>query len=107
MNDEGDPKRIDPHLGPAGGWESIKAVESGLADGDVVSVATAVADGVDRRIDGLRVMVYDIPAGCCGAYYPESNPLLPLWHHAERAKVPAGKSIPVRIRRSEPGPSSR
>jgi molybdopterin-dependent oxidoreductase alpha subunit len=73
-----------------------------LADGDVVSVATAVADGVDRRIDGLRVMVYDIPAGCCGAYYPECNPLLPLWHHAERAKVPAGKSIPVRIRRIEP-----
>jgi molybdopterin-dependent oxidoreductase alpha subunit len=73
----------------------------GFADGDVVSVATAVDDGVERRIDGLRVMLYDIPAGCCGAYYPECNPLLPLWHHAERAKVPAGKSIPVRILRIE------
>ena len=69
----------------------------GFADGDAVSVATVVDDGVERRIDGLRVMAYDIPAGCCGGYYPECNPLLPLWHHAERAKVPAGKSIPVRI----------
>jgi anaerobic selenocysteine-containing dehydrogenase len=75
------------------------AERMGLADGDVVSVATVVADGVERRIDGLRVVVYDIPAGCCGAYYPECNPLLPLWHHAEPAKVPAGKSIPVRIHR--------
>jgi hypothetical protein len=23
--------------------------------------------------------------------------LVPLWHHAERAKVPAAKSVPVRI----------
>ena len=23
--------------------------------------------------------------------------LIPLWHHAERAKVPAAKSVPVRI----------
>ena len=72
----------------------------GFANGDVVSVATAVDDGVERRIDGLRVTAYDIPAGCCGGYYPECNPLLPLWHHAERAKVPAGKSIPVRVSRA-------
>jgi hypothetical protein len=25
--------------------------------------------------------------------------LVPLWHHAERAKVPAAKSVPVRILR--------
>jgi anaerobic selenocysteine-containing dehydrogenase len=38
MNDEGDPKRIDPHPGPAGGWESIKAVESALlGEGRAVS----------------------------------------------------------------------
>jgi hypothetical protein len=26
---------------------------------------------------------------------------VPLWHHAERAKVPAAKSVPVRIVRDE------
>jgi hypothetical protein len=32
-----------------------------------------------------------------GGYYPECNPLLPLWHYAKQSKVPAAKSIPVRI----------
>ena len=38
MNDEGDPKPVDPHPGPAAGWESIKAVESALfGEGRAVS----------------------------------------------------------------------
>jgi len=40
-----------------------------------------------------------VPRGSCAGYYPECNPLLPLWHHASRSHVPAAKSIPVRIRR--------
>ena len=48
---------------------------------------------------GLRVVAYDIPEGCIAGYYPECNPLIPLWHHAEKAKVPAAKSIPVRVQR--------
>jgi hypothetical protein len=46
----------------------------------------------------LRVTPYDIPEGCCAGYYPECNPLIPLWHHAERSKVPAAKSVPVRVK---------
>jgi hypothetical protein len=30
--------------------------------------------------------------------------LVPLWHHAERAKVPAAKSVPVRVVRNEAAP---
>jgi hypothetical protein len=30
-------------------------------------------------------------------YLPECNPLIPLSHHAKESKVPAAKSIPVRI----------
>ncbi|WP_114942933.1 FdhF/YdeP family oxidoreductase [Microvirga calopogonii] len=68
-----------------------------LAEGDLVTLTTAVDDGVMRRVDGLRVTPYDIPEGCCGAYYPECNPLIPVWHHADESKVPAAKSIPIRI----------
>jgi anaerobic selenocysteine-containing dehydrogenase len=57
----------------------------------------AVDDGVRREVDGLRVTPYDIPEGCCAGYYPECNPLIPLAHHEEKAKVPAAKSVPVRI----------
>jgi molybdopterin-dependent oxidoreductase alpha subunit len=69
----------------------------GLHDDDIVSLATAVDDGVHRQVDGFIVRAYDIPEGCIGGYYPECNPLIPLWHHAEGSKVPASKSIPVRV----------
>jgi len=71
----------------------------GLKEGELVALKTAVDDGVDRKVGGLRVVAYDIPEGCIGGYYPECNPLLPLWHHDEKSKTPAAKSIPVRVQR--------
>jgi len=68
-----------------------------LEEGDFVTLTTAVDDGIVRQVSGLRVTPYDIPEGCCAAYYPECNPLLPVWHHADKSKVPAAKSIPIRI----------
>jgi molybdopterin-dependent oxidoreductase alpha subunit len=69
----------------------------GLKEGEMVALTTAVDDGIERKVEGLRVVAYDIPEGCVAGYYPECNPLLPLWHHAERSKTPAAKSIPVRV----------
>ena len=69
----------------------------GLQEGHFVGLQTIANDGVDRRMQGFRVTPYDIPAACLGAYYPEANALLPLWHYAEGSKTPAAKSIPVRI----------
>lgn len=68
-----------------------------LPDGTTVGLTAAVEDGVERRVDGFQVVHYDIPRGSCAAYYPECNPLIPLWHHAEQSKVPAAKSVPVRL----------
>lgn len=59
-----------------------------------MTLVTALTDGVDRRLGGLAVVPYDLPEVCCAGYYPECNVLVPLWHHAARAKVPAAKSIP-------------
>ncbi|WP_347339739.1 molybdopterin dinucleotide binding domain-containing protein [Bradyrhizobium rifense] len=72
----------------------------GLTDGDAIGLATEAADGVRREKHGLMVYSYDIPQGCIGAYYPECNVLIPLSHHAEQSKVPAGKSVSARIIRS-------
>jgi molybdopterin-dependent oxidoreductase alpha subunit len=74
-------------------------VRLGLQEGEKVSLKTAVDDGIIREVGDMRVTSYDIPEGCCASYYPECNPLIPLWHHAERSKVPAAKSIPIRIER--------
>jgi len=72
----------------------------GLADGDIVTASTAVDDGVTRTVEGLRVVEYGVPAGCVAGYYPECNPLIPLWHYAKDSKVPAAKSIAIRIERT-------
>ena len=57
----------------------------------------AAGDAVPRAVRGLRVVTcHRAPSA---GYYPECNPLLPLWHHAEGSHVPAAKSIPVRVQK--------
>jgi molybdopterin-dependent oxidoreductase alpha subunit len=72
----------------------------GLRDGEIVRASSAVLDGVERHVDGLRVKAYNVPPGCVAGYFPECNPLMPLWHHAEGSKVPAAKSIAVVLERT-------
>jgi len=72
----------------------------GLKEGEQVGMETDSKDGIKRAMAGFRVTPYDIPVGCIGAYYPEANVLMPVWHYAEGSKVPAAKSIPVRIRKA-------
>jgi len=72
----------------------------GLKDGDTIGLESDAEDGHERVVDGLRVVAYNIPQGCIGGYYPELNWLIPVEHHALESHVPAGKSVPVRVRRS-------
>jgi molybdopterin-dependent oxidoreductase alpha subunit len=78
----------------------VDIAHHGLVDGEVIGLSTQADDGIAREKQGLRVFAYDIPQGCLGAYYPECNVLIPLSHYAEESKVPAGKSVPVRIMRA-------
>ncbi|NJC34622.1 molybdopterin-dependent oxidoreductase alpha subunit [Sphingomonas jejuensis] len=71
--------------------------ERGLREGDLVTLESTVEDGVERKVENLRIHAYSIPLGCIAGYYPELNPLIALAHHAEESHVPAAKSVPVRI----------
>jgi anaerobic selenocysteine-containing dehydrogenase len=71
---------------------------TGLSEGQTVSLVSDAEDGVERRVDGLKVTPFAPPAGCVGAYDPEMNPLVPLWSHDQKSKTPASKCVPVRIR---------
>jgi anaerobic selenocysteine-containing dehydrogenase len=73
--------------------------EFGIAQGDLVTLSTEANDGVERSLSGLQAVAYDIPRKSLGGYYPECNGLIPLWHFAEGSKVPAAKSVPVRVAR--------
>ncbi len=68
----------------------------GLAAGQRVDIVSVWHDG-ERRVSGFRLVEYAIPEGCVAAYYPETNPLVPLSHHAQGARTPASKAIPVRL----------
>lgn len=76
----------------------------GFKERQTVGLRTLADDGVERRLEGLTVVPYDIPKGCLGAYYPEANVLLPLSHYAAGSKTPAAKSIPVSMHASS-GPA--
>ncbi|HXD04904.1 MAG TPA: hypothetical protein VN680_02565, partial [Burkholderiaceae bacterium] len=57
-------------------------------------------DSQERRADRFRLVEYDIPRGCIAAYYPETNPLVPLDSVGDICGTPTSKSIPVLLRRS-------
>ncbi|MDN2579108.1 FdhF/YdeP family oxidoreductase [Aquibium sp. ELW1220] len=69
----------------------------GVAEGGMMRLTTAADDGLARSMGGFQAIDYDLPSGTVAAYYPECNPLIPLWHYAEESKTPAAKSVPVRI----------
>jgi molybdopterin-dependent oxidoreductase alpha subunit len=72
--------------------------ERGIAPGALVEIESLADDRQRRVVGGFKARPYGIPRGSIGAYYPETNPLLPLAHHDRKSKTPAAKSIPVLVR---------
>jgi molybdopterin-dependent oxidoreductase alpha subunit len=72
----------------------------GLDEGDRVDLVTLSKDGRERRVRNFRVVGYSFPNGCCAAYYPETNPLVPLYAHDPLSFTPSSKGIPIRLERS-------
>ncbi|WP_369927305.1 FdhF/YdeP family oxidoreductase [Xanthomonas sp. NCPPB 2632] len=74
----------------------------GLHAGQVVSLVGDAGDAASRAVGGLTVTPFNLPSGCVGGYYPEMNPLMPLWYHDVASKTPAAKGVPVRILATTP-----
>ena len=73
----------------------------GLSDGDRVDITTHSTDGIARRVEGFRLVAYAIPRGNLAAYYPETNPLVPLTRFGDGTGTPTSKSIPVSVTPSQ------
>ncbi|GGW80893.1 FdhF/YdeP family oxidoreductase [Streptomyces caelestis] len=69
----------------------------GLTEGDPVDIVSEFSDGVERRAPAFRTVAYPTPRGCCAAYFPETNVLVPLDSTAEVSNTPTSKSIVVRL----------
>ena len=79
--------------------EEIKRRE--LKEGDGVELSTVWLDEVERTVAGFKIVAYDIPFGNVAAYYPETNPLVPLHSVGEHSHTPTSKSIPILIRKQD------
>ncbi|MGW0593199.1 FdhF/YdeP family oxidoreductase [Streptosporangium sp. NPDC002607] len=76
--------------------------ERDLADGDMVDLVSEWPDG-ERRAESFRAVAYPTARGCCAAYFPETNVLVPLDSVAETSNTPTSKSVVVRLVRRTPG----
>jgi molybdopterin-dependent oxidoreductase alpha subunit len=74
----------------------------GLRDGQHVDIVSEWEDGSERMAERFRIVSYDTPRGCAGAYYPETNALIALDSKAEGSNQPAYKSVIVRLVPSVP-----
>jgi molybdopterin-dependent oxidoreductase alpha subunit len=58
----------------------------------------------ERRARDFLVVPYSTPAGNAAAYYPETNPLIPLDHVADKSNTPVSKAVVIRLERSGQDP---
>lgn len=71
--------------------------ELGYEAGQNVDIETLWNDGITRRVSGFKLVPYNIPRGNLAAYYPETNPLVPLSSFGDDSGTPTSKSVPVKI----------
>ena len=75
--------------------------ELGFHDGDIVDLVTHwEGDDHVRRAQAFRIVAYQTPRGSAAAYYPETNPLVPLDSTAVGSNTPTSKSVIIRLERS-------
>ncbi|UFH49220.1 FdhF/YdeP family oxidoreductase [Pseudomonas sp. KNUC1026] len=74
-------------------------IRLGYQPGQKVDLVALWEDGVERRVKNFTLLAYDIPAGQAAAYYPETNPLVPLESVGAGSHTPTSKFVAIRIER--------
>ena len=70
--------------------------QAGLEKMQVVNLSSFYA-GEQRIAERFLVIPYEIPKQCVATYFPETNVLVPLKHHADQSHTPASKSVVIQI----------
>ncbi|STZ87875.1 oxidoreductase alpha (Molybdopterin) subunit [Mycolicibacterium fortuitum] len=71
----------------------------GLKAGDRVDLVSEF-DGQERRAKDFLIVEYSTPRGNAAAYYPETNPLVPLDHTARKSNTPVSKAVVIRLEKA-------
>ena len=78
---------------------SVDMETQGLGKMDIVDISSFY-DGTKRIAYKFLVIPYNIPQGNLGAYFPETNVLVPYNHYADKSKTPISKSIKVTLEKN-------
>lgn len=94
----------DRYRGVHGGRKVVLVHEDDIAEfgfvaDELVDLVSEWTDGTERRVSGFRLIPYPTPRGNAAAYYPETNPLVPLDHVAARSNTPVSKAVTIRLER--------
>ena len=73
----------------------------GFEPGERVDLVSLWDDGVERRVSGFRLVAYDVPPGQAAAYYPETNPLVPLESYGEGTYTPTSKFVAIKVEKAK------
>jgi molybdopterin-dependent oxidoreductase alpha subunit len=96
----------DRYRGVRGQREVVFANEAdiqrlGYQSGQKVDLVSLWDDGIERKVEGFTLLAFDIPAGQAAAYYPETNPLVPLDSFGVGSHTPTSKFIAIRIQAAQ------
>lgn len=75
----------------------------GLTPGQKVDMVSLWDDGIERKVEGFTVLAFDIPVGQAAAYYPETNPLVPLESYGVGSHTPTSKFVAIRVLPAQSG----
>jgi anaerobic selenocysteine-containing dehydrogenase len=77
------------------------ALKQGFENNQEVDITSIWPDNRHRMVSNFRLCFYDIPQGNLAAYYPETNPLIPLDSVGERSFTPTSKSVAVILNKAK------
>ncbi|MCJ8294757.1 MAG: FdhF/YdeP family oxidoreductase [Colwellia sp.] len=76
------------------------ALKQGFKNNDYVDITSIWSDNQNRTVTNFILCFYDIPRSNLAAYYPETNPLVPLDSFGDRSYTPTSKSVAVIINKA-------
>ncbi|NQY50113.1 MAG: FdhF/YdeP family oxidoreductase [Colwellia sp.] len=80
------------------------ALKQGFKNNDYVDITSIWSDNQNRTVTNFILCFYDIPRSNLAAYYPETNPLVPLDSFGDRSYTPTSKSVAVIINKAKNPP---
>ncbi|WP_256079285.1 FdhF/YdeP family oxidoreductase [Massilia sp. YIM B04103] len=72
----------------------------GFSDGELVTVRAAAPDGIERKVEGIRLIEYALQGDDVIGYFPELTPLISPELVARGSNTPAFKQVPVLLEKA-------